>query len=360
MEIYKTPFKNEVDVYQDGTVPFYRDVDGSLWAITGHSHMGDICMFKGTNLLDMQKMYAIKTEFLVGHADYAFNGIRYPEGIRARGSVWPFGLYICPKTHRFFCFFHNETGWNGKGSGYDERGYCDTPFYDTDFRHIGLMHSDDEGKNWSFDRWVVTSEAPCFSSKFVPDPTLGIGQKDKPLITGSGDFSMYVEDGYIYLLYNIIYTDSESQYWESCHTYIARTRIREDGFMGDFVKYYDGKFQEAGNMGKETPICLNAWHARVIYSNLDKCYYMAYNPVLPKVSPYPLAEYLIIQRSTNLFDWSQAEKVNACEEKIGGHYFTIIPKNAVNNPFVNETDEFSILISGSALDVKGFDLKISK
>ena len=73
---------------------------------------------------DMKKLYEINTNFCVGHADYAFSGIRYPEGNKPVGSIWPFGLYICPNTHRFFCFFHNETGWNGKGTGYDAYGYC--------------------------------------------------------------------------------------------------------------------------------------------------------------------------------------------------------------------------------------------
>ena len=356
MNYFETEFKNSNTVYQDGTLPFYRDVDGTLWTISGHSHMGQICMFKGNKLDDMKMVYPISTEFCVGHADHAFNGIRYPEGIKARGSIWPFGLYICPKTHRFFCFFHNETGWNGQGTGYDELGYCETPHFDTDFRHIGLMHSDDEGRNWIFDRWVITSEAPCISSKFSPEPTLGLGQKDKPLITGSGDFTMYIEDGYIYLLYNIIRTNLEEQYWESCDTYIARTRIREDGFMGDFVKYYKGSFCEAGNMGKETPISLNTWHSRVIYCKEDGYYYMAYNPVQAKVKTFILADYLVIKKSKNLFNWDNAEIVDIGEEKIHGHYFTLLPRGCAGNPFVASKKEFSILISGNALDVKGLNI----
>ncbi|MBO5883032.1 MAG: hypothetical protein J6Q78_01345, partial [Clostridia bacterium] len=154
----ESPFMNKFDVYQDGTTPMYRDVDGKLWAITGHSHMGRIGMFSGTSLDDMKLVYYINTNFCVGHADYAFSGVRYPDGIKPRGSMWPFGLYICPNTHRFFCFFHNESGWNGKGTAYDSFGLCKKPAYDSDFRHIGLMHSDDEGKNWVFDRWVLTAE----------------------------------------------------------------------------------------------------------------------------------------------------------------------------------------------------------
>ena len=163
-----TPFHNSIGIYQDGTTPMYRDVDGSLWAMSGHSHMGHIGMFKGTTLDDMKEVYPIETNFCVGHAEYAFSGIRYPEGVKPRGSIWPFGLYICPNTHRFFCFFHNESGWNGKGTAYDALGPCEIPHYDSDFRHIGLMHSDDEGKTWNDDVICLdfgTDEITCFEQR---------------------------------------------------------------------------------------------------------------------------------------------------------------------------------------------------
>ncbi|MDD7166387.1 MAG: hypothetical protein PUI31_06935 [Clostridia bacterium] len=52
-ESFKTAFTNDSGVFQDGTVPLYRDVDGKLWGMSGHSHMGHIGMFCGTNLKDM-------------------------------------------------------------------------------------------------------------------------------------------------------------------------------------------------------------------------------------------------------------------------------------------------------------------
>ena len=42
----ETPFMNKYNIYQDGTTPMYRDVDGTLWAISGHTHMGTIAMFR--------------------------------------------------------------------------------------------------------------------------------------------------------------------------------------------------------------------------------------------------------------------------------------------------------------------------
>lgn len=58
----------------------YRDVDGKLWAMSGHTHMGSVNMLCGTCVDDLQKLYPIKKNFCTGHADYAFDGVRYPEG----------------------------------------------------------------------------------------------------------------------------------------------------------------------------------------------------------------------------------------------------------------------------------------
>ena len=76
----------------------------------------------------------------------------------------------------------------------------------------------------------------------------------------------------------------------------------------------------------------------------------------PKVKTYVLADYMVIQKSKNLFNWENAEIVNICEEKIHGHYFTLLPRGCLGNPFAADKKEFSVLISGSALDVKGFDI----
>ena len=171
----KTAFLNKNGVSPDGTVPMYRDTSGKLWAMCGRSYVGHIAMFSGTCLDDIKKTYLISTNFRLGGDDHAFSGVRYPEGVKARGSIWPFGLYICPNSRRFFCFFHNETGWNGQGTGYTVTGKGKG---EPAFRHIGLMHSDDEGRNWTFDRWVITSEEVCFSELYNPDGINVLGQKE--------------------------------------------------------------------------------------------------------------------------------------------------------------------------------------
>jgi len=56
-----TPFINANGIYQDGSSPMYRDKDGTLWAMSGHTHLGHIVMFKGSRLDDLKEAYPIKT-----------------------------------------------------------------------------------------------------------------------------------------------------------------------------------------------------------------------------------------------------------------------------------------------------------
>ncbi len=365
-----SPFMNECNVFQDGTTPMYRDADGTLWAMSGHSHMGSIAVFSGTCLDDMAKRWEIKTNFNVGHCDSAFDGIRYPEGVLPRGSIWPFGLYICPNTHRFFCWFHNETGWNGKGSAYDAFGLCDTPKYDSDFRHVGLMHSDDEGRNWTFDRWVLTGHEAGFTSLFNPGAGNAIGQDASQLVRlGSGDFSIFIspEDDFIYLFYDILTLDlneqSLSKAWKRCDVHVARCRKRTDGLMGDFVKYYDGSFCESGIFGKETMILADAWHPRVVYSVPEKLYLMTSKPILSCLK-HPLPEgkgfgnMVQISTSTDLIHWSNPEIVYQNGTPWGNHYNAIVSDDDTGQPSILTKNTFSFLTNHNGTDVLRYRAKL--
>ena len=367
-----SPFMNEIGVYQDGTTPMYRDVDGTVWAISGHSHMGHIGMFAGTTLDDMVEKWPINTNFSVGHADFAYSGIRYPDGTRARGSIWPFGLYICPNTHRFFCWFHNETGWNAENTAYDALGLCGkSPRLDSDFRHIGLMHSDDEGKHWVFDRWVLSAEEVGFTERYNPNHNNMIGQKGDIIRLGSGDFCMYIEpDGeYIYVFYNIIQLDvtKDNPYdsWQRCDGYVARCRKRTDGAMGDFVKYYNGSFGEAGNLGKESPIISDAWHPRVVYSEVEKMYIMTSKPIVAagKGKFEGLDKYckiMQISTSTDLINWTEPEPVFVDQKPWGNHYNAIISDDPKVQPNILTSNTFSILNNHNGTDVMRYKVTLKK
>jgi hypothetical protein len=366
-----SPFLNCTGVFQDGTTPMYRDTDGKLWAMSGHSHMGHIAMFAGTCLDDMAYAWEIQTNFRVGHADTAFAGIRYPDGARPRGSIWPFGLYICPNTHRFFCWFHNETGWNGRGSAYDAFGPCEKPFLDSDFRHVGLMHSDDEGRTWDFDRWVLSSEEVSFTERYVPDGLNVRGQKGDRIRFGSGDFCLYIEpDGeYIYLFYNIIAMDitkkTMGEAWQKCDAYVARCRKRTDGAMGDFVKYYNGSFCEAGNLGRESAILEDAWHPRVVYSEPEKIFIMTSKPIvaafhglidgIDKQGPV-----MQIATSGDLLHWSKPEIVYQSNAPWGNHYNAIVPDDAASQPNILTKNQFSILNNHNGTDVMRYTAELKR
>lgn len=358
-ESFKTPFANEVGVYQDGTVPLYRDVDGRLWGMSGHSHMGHIGMFCGTTLKDMRYVYEAKTDFEVGTAGTAFAGIKYPEGVLARGSIWPFGLYICPGTHRFFCYFHNETGWNGKGTAYDALGPCEQPRFDSDFRHVGMMHSDDEGRTWTFDRWVLTGEAVCFTEKYIPESINAKGQTGDVVNLGSGDFSCFFDAEFLYLFYDVIHVDVKKGEWLSCDVYVARTRLRRDGIMGDFVKYYDGSFSEAGNLGKESVIVRSGWHPRVIFDTARNRYLMCYNLFdRTLVEKFGLTEHMVVSEGKSLTEWGEPLALRDRDGHFfGNHYNAIVSADAFGQP-CECAGTVCIMTGHNGTDVTGYDAEI--
>ncbi len=356
----ETQFKRADGIRADGTLASYRDVDGKLWAMSGHSNSGRIGMFCGSCIDDLAELYPIAFSFADGHASYAFSGIRYPEGIKPRGAIWPFGLYICPGTHRFFCFFHNETAWRGRGTGYDAFGYCDKPAFDSDFRHVGLMHSDDEGKSWVFDRWVLTAETVCFTEAFNPE---GDGKKGQPMGTisfGSGDFSIFVEPegDYIYLYYNIIKANTDERRWEDCDVYVARTRKRCDGVMGDFVKYYNGAFCEAGNLGKESPIVLGGWHARVVYLKKYGKYLMSSSLARPKQDGGMVNHIMEVRESEDMLHWSVPVQLTREGELFGEHYVGLYDSGTQNQTNVIEGDTAVILTNGNGTDVTRYEVEL--
>ncbi len=356
-----SPFTESKGVYQDGTTPLYRDTDGTLWAITGVSHEDHIGVFRGTTLDDLEEVYPITTNFSVGHADHAYSGICYPEGIKPRGSIWPFGLYICPGTHRFFCFFHNESGWAGEGTAYDAFGLCETPKFDSDFRHIGLMHSDDEGRTWTFDRWVLTAEHVCFTEQYNPGAGLVKGQKMGNIGLGSGDFSLYVDPNgdYMYLFYNIVQLDTVTGEWTACDIYVARSRKRDDGIVGDFVKYYNGAFCEAGNFGKESVIVPGGWHPRVVYCEKYGTHLLSYNPVVGRVPGGILEGVLTVREGDDLINWSEPAKVYKNGEKFGNVYMAIAA-DGNSDPQVIKGDTFSVLSNHNGTGVDRHKAKFIK
>ena len=345
-----TVFQNAIDIYQDGTVPFAMDEHGRWWALSGHTHKGHIGLFRGTCVDDMQELDPIHTNFETGAAGSAFATVKYPEGVRSRGSIWPFGLYVVPGSGRLICYFHNETGWNGHGTGYIIRGKGDG---EPDFRHIGMMHSDDEGRTWEFDRWVLTSEEVCFSELYTPDNINVKGQPQGSTCLGAGDFSIYDDPkgDYIYLFYNLCHHASDIDTWLDCDVYVARTRRRTDGLLGDFVKYYDGTFCEAGNLGRESKIVSGLWHPRVTWFEQLGCYVLS--GISTEASRRFVTDTVLLCTSQDLIHWSEPISLEYKGKPFGQHYGAIVP-NRNGHPSVIPGNDFSFLLCWNGSDVTRF------
>lgn len=324
----KTVFSNENDIFQDGTTAVYRAADGKLWAMSGHTHLGHIAMFCGTCMSDLKELYPIKTAFKTGNAGIAFDCVKYPDGVLPRGSIWPMGLFVHPITGRFYCFFHNETGWGASGTAYDSFGLCEKPLYDSDFRHIGLMYSDDEGKNWFFDRWVLTGNKICFTEVYNPGCTNTIGQKGDIINLGSGDFSTYVdrENGYIYILYNMLEVNIKSGVFCSCNVYCARAEILDNGLIGGFVKFYNGSFCSSGDMGRESAVLKNVWHARAVYLKDEGFYLMSGVKFVPGKRDVSEAftDTAVFYTSPDGRDWSEPRELEFEGKPFGNHYVSVL------------------------------------
>ena len=351
----QTPFLNAIKVFQDGTVPFALDEHENWWAMSGHTHMGHIGIFKGTCLDDMKELYPIQTNFQTGGAGPAFDSGKYPEGVRARGSIWPFGLYVVPGSGRIIAYFHNETGWNGHGTGYIIKGKGDG---EPDFRHIGMMHSDDEGRTWEFDRWVLTSEEVCFSEYFNADGIAVKGQPKGLTCLGAGDFSLFDDPHgeYLYLFYNLIRYETETNSWQNCDVYVARTRRRTDGVLGDFVKYYDGSFCEAGNLGRETALVHSLWHPRVTWFEKLGCYVLS--GISAGDTKKLVTDVVELRTSHDMLHWSEPISFTYQGKPFGQHYGAIVP-NAPGHPAVITGNDFSFLLGWNGSDVTRFRTSFS-
>ena len=144
--------------------------------------------------------------------------------------------------------------------------------------------------------------------------------------------------------------------WQSCDVYVARCRKRTDGAMGDFVKYYDGAFCEAGNFGRESAILENAWHPRVVYSIPEKMFIMTSKPIISTMKDKlegldEKARVMQISTSEDMIHWSLPEIVYQNGKPWGNHYNAIVPDDKLNQPNILALNEFSILNNHNGTDV---------
>ena len=154
--------------------------------------------------------------------------------------------------------------------------------------------------------------------------------------------------------------------WKSCDAYVARCRKRTDGTMGDFVKYYDGSFCEAGNLGKETVILKDAWHPRVVYSEPEQMYIMTSKPIAKvmheEIPGANVGGGKVVQISTSkdLIHWSEPEIVYKDGKPWGNHYNACVPNDTVSQPNILTSNKFSILNCHNGTNVDRYQVELVK
>lgn len=312
-----TVFSNDNGVFQDGVLAHCQSIDGQCWAILGHTNLGGISIWSGNDLLHMDMMYPAKLLFETGRAGVSYNSSHYPDGPRARGALWPCGLFIHSETGDFYCFFHNETGWGAGDTSYTILGQQEG---EPDFRHIGLMRSHDHGRSWHFLDWIITSQYPCWTTDYRPDNLTG-GQDSTIVCLGSGDFSIFADhkNGFLYLYYSQSFYHTKTKHIDDA-IYVARAPIKGFAASSNWKKWYRGSFCTAGNMGLETPIIKGGNIPSIIYSAELKTFIMStyHRPAWIRGQCTCQLSY-----SSDLVHWSKPKRLAENRSDLSKPYFTL-------------------------------------
>ncbi len=343
-----TVFSNAAGVYQDGVLAFDRDPAGLLWAVVGHENLGGMSVWAGPQISSAERLHYSRFSFDTGTAGPAFGGSRYPDGPRARGLLWPCGLYIDPSSGTFHLFVHNETAWGAGETAYTARevGVEGEP----DFRHIGKLTSHDQGRTWDFDGWIITSSLPSWTVHCRPDGLPG-GQSGSVVSLGAGDFSVFASphDDYLYIFYTqIFHRLDEGELID--RIYVARSPKRSCGAPGTWKKYFEQDFVTDGNGGPETQILTTANVPCVTWNTHLGCYLMtSYNrPAWTEGSGT-----LQFACSDDLVTWTSPVLVCPGRQELSLPYFTQMGADGA----VGVTGrEFLILAESNGTDVLQFSV----
>jgi len=347
------------DIHQDCVLGLCRDDEGFLWATAGHCGYGKIGVFRGKNADDLKKLYDAQLLFATGAAGEAFGGEagRYPDGPLARGEIWATGLWIVPKTAtkypgRFYALVHNETGWGARKTGYtafaQEEG-------EPDFRHIGLISSDDEGRTWTFHKWAITAAEPCYTEVYRPDGITEGGQKAGVINLGAGDLSVFYQpqEKALYCFYSMLWYDMNDRSVVD-KIYVAKAEVSDTGELSEFVKYCNGLFCTPGNGGAETAVMTGGAEPCVAYSKpLGRYLMTTYNRTYWGTGPT-----LQVCYSANLVDWS--EPIRCVEEhaELSMPYFSLAGHEP-GEPHNWLGGDFELFVNTNNTDLKLHKVKTS-
>lgn len=346
----ETVFTNKNGVYQDGVLAMNRDTKGTYWVIAGHTYLGGVSVWSGDDINSLEKKYDSGFNFKLDAAGESYNYRNYPDGPRSRGGLWPYGLYIDPKTDEFTCFIHNETGWGAKETSYTAYGQKEG---EPDFRHIGVMTSCDYGRSWDFKGWVITANTVSWTDEYKPDGICFQGQTHDIISLGAGDFSLFIneDDGFFYIFYSQIYWSMKDKNVVNDKIYVARSPISEKGMSGTWKKYHRGNFSEPGNGGKETEILKGNVPCVSYNTHLKKFMMTSYN----RKSWYAKEGACQIAFSDNLTKWSQPVHLSKKLDFLSKPYFTCIGKTGS----ISKTgQEFLLFMESNGTDILVSEVRI--
>jgi hypothetical protein len=348
-------FTNANGVYQDSVLALFRDPKGSLWALAGHSHLGGISVWRGTTIDNLRKLYYIKYNFFLGKAGKAFNAIRYPDGPQSRGDVWPMGLWIDPQDGRFYCPVHNETiSYPYQTTNYTVYGQGEAG---PPFRHLGLMVSNDQGRNWDFKGWIITSHEPCWTSSYRPDG-LKNGQDSNVVFLGAGDSSLFVnsQDRYMYIFYTQMSWSMKTKETLMDYIHVARASVDSKGMPGTWKKYFEGSFSEPGNMGKESAVLEDGAEPCVAYDTYLKKYIMT---TYRRSYADAKRGACQVSVSSDLVHWAKPEPLALDRNDLSMPYFTIFNTNPLQ-PHNVIGQVFGMFAGSNGTDVRKVTVTIGR
>ena len=130
--------------------------------------------------------------------------------------------------------------------------------------------------------------------------------------------------------------------------------------MGDFVKYYNGTFCEAGNLGKETPIVLAGWHPRVVYLEKYGKYLMSSSLARLKPNGGMVNPIMEVRESEDMLHWSEPVQLTRDGELFGGHYVGLYEGGTAGQTNLIKGDDMVILTNGNGTDVTKYEVRIAQ
>ena len=233
--------------------------------------------YRGTSMDDLVEVSEFKADFGRPHGDDRY---------------WLVGLWVDESTGRWYTTVHDEFTYFGSSVAQHER-------------YILIATSDDHGKTWTLGDVIISSYAPESISGENPGRYYSFGCGDQKLYTDT-------KNGYFYLYYMESWNDKETNYQYKTYN-VARSPISAKMAAGSWKKFYNGKWEEPGIGGFNTPL----------FSVPSTGVYVAYNDYLEKyiaIGMQKESNEAFICTCTDLEkqDWTTPEKF--ADNKLLGWY----------------------------------------